>query len=96
MPVFEKAYGTDLRTAVSLGNLGVVVDAQGRHAEAEPLLRRALAMKEKVLGGNSLSVALTLTQLADTLHALGRKAEADKFAARAAAIHKSVSAATKI
>ena len=40
----------DPRLPVSLSYLGVVYRLQGRYAEAEPLLKRALAMLEKALG----------------------------------------------
>jgi Flp pilus assembly protein TadD len=37
-------------TATSLNNLALLYDAQGKYAEAEPLLRHALAIYEKQLG----------------------------------------------
>jgi len=36
--------------AASLNNLAVLYRAQGRNNDAEPLLRRALAIREKILG----------------------------------------------
>jgi Tfp pilus assembly protein PilF len=95
LTIFEKAYGDDPKTAASLNNLGAVLQAQERYADAEPVLRRALAMKEKTLGPNNPSVAHTLSNLAQVLDALGRKAEAEKLAARAAAIHRGAPAPTR-
>ena len=40
----------DPRLATTLNNLGEVYRAQGRYAEAEPLYKRALAIREKALG----------------------------------------------
>jgi len=64
---------------------------QGRNREAEPLLRRSLAMKEKVLGPMNQGVANTLVNLAEVVQALGRKAEADLYRARAQEIQKQAS-----
>ena len=36
--------------AQSLNNLAVLYQAQGHYAEAEPLYKRSLAIREKVLG----------------------------------------------
>src|SRR5437867_1950774 len=40
----------DLRLAVSLSNLVAIYRLQGKHAEAESICRRALALKESALG----------------------------------------------
>jgi tetratricopeptide (TPR) repeat protein len=88
LPVFEKAHGDDPKTATALNNLGANLQMQGRYKEAEPVLLRALAMKEKTLGAMSLSVANTLSNLAEVCDALGRKAEAEKHRARMQEIRK--------
>lgn len=95
LAIFEKAYGDDPKTAASLNNLGTVLQAQGRFADAEPVLRRSLAIKEKTLGPDSPSTAHTLNNLAQVLVELGRKSEAERYAARAAAIHQGKGAARK-
>jgi len=46
-----EAFGPqDPRLATSLNNLGLLYATQGKYAEAMPLLKRALAILEKVLG----------------------------------------------
>ena len=46
-----EAFGTqDPRFAISLNNLALLYDAQGRYAEAEPLYKRALAVDAKGAG----------------------------------------------
>ena len=56
---------TGLYPAVSatLFNLAVAYGAQGRYADAEPLMRRALAIHEKALGSDHPSVAGMLNDL---------------------------------
>ena len=46
-----------LAMADALNTLGVVLEARDRGDEAEPLLRRALAIRSAALGEDSLSVA---------------------------------------
>ena len=53
LDTFERVYGPDhYEIAVNLNNLAGVRQAQGRVAEAEALYRRALAIKETLLGGD--------------------------------------------
>jgi tetratricopeptide (TPR) repeat protein len=59
---------------------GEMLDAQGRHAEAEPLLRKALASHQAALGRDRLEVAGDLNQLAKNLSAQGRTADAAGYA----------------
>jgi tetratricopeptide (TPR) repeat protein len=49
--------------AESLNNLGQLYDSQGRHAEAEPLYERGLAILEKALGPEYPLVATSLNNL---------------------------------
>ena len=49
---------------VTLYNLALVYDAQGKYADAEDLNKRALAIREKALGANHPNVAITLNNLA--------------------------------
>ena len=51
--------------ATSLNNLAVLYHAQGKYAEAEPLYRRALGIREKALGPEHPDVATSLNNLAE-------------------------------
>ena len=59
---------------------------QDRYGEAEPLVRRALAIKEKALGAEHLDTASSLNNLATVLSAQGRYGEAEPLYRRALAI----------
>jgi len=54
----------DARLASSLNNLAEVYHAQKNYAAAEPLHKRALAIREKVLGPEHLDVSVSLNNLA--------------------------------
>jgi tetratricopeptide (TPR) repeat protein len=60
--------------------------AQGRYAEAETLVRRALAIRLKALGEGHPDTAASYNRLAANLHAQGRYAEAETLVRRALAI----------
>ena len=62
--------------------------SQGRYAEAEPLLRRALAIDEKALGPEHPDTAATLNSLAELYNKQGRYAEAEPLYRRALAINE--------
>jgi tetratricopeptide (TPR) repeat protein len=49
--------------ATALSNLARVLRDQKRYSEAEPLYKRALAIREKAFGPNHESVAAVLAQL---------------------------------
>ncbi len=72
--------------ATSVNNLGDLYHAQGKYAEAEPLLKRALAIVEKALGPEHPDVAASLENYAALLRETGRSDEAAKMEARAEAI----------
>ncbi len=72
--------------ATSLNNLAFLYDAQGKYAEADPLYKRALAIRENALGPEHPSVATSLENYADLLRKTGRDAEATEMDARAKAI----------
>jgi tetratricopeptide (TPR) repeat protein len=59
---------------------------QGRYAEAEPLIKRSLAIREKVLGSDHPDVARSLNNLADLYERQGRYAEAQPLFERALSI----------
>ena len=50
--------------AVSLNYLALLYDKQGRYADAEPLYKRSLGIKEKALGPDHPDVAMSLNNLA--------------------------------
>jgi len=59
-----------------------------RHAEAEPLMRRALAIDQAILGDAHPSVGRDLNNLAQLLKATDRLAEAEPLLRRAVAINQ--------
>ena len=60
----------------------------GRYAEAEPLYRRSLAIREKQLGPDHPDVATSLNNLADLYRSMGRYAEAEPLYRRSLAIRE--------
>jgi len=54
-----------------VGNLGWLYSNQGRYGEAEPLLRRALAGTEKLLGPEHPDTVTPLLSLAHVYHWAG-------------------------
>ncbi len=78
----------DPLVATSLNNLALVYEAQGQHAEAEPLLKRALAIMEKDFGPEHLGVAQILDNLALVYWAQGKYAETEPLYQRALAIRE--------
>ena len=79
---------------VSLNNLAVLYDEQGRYAEAEPLYKRALAIREKALGPDHPDVATSLNNLALLYDDQGRYADAEPLFKRALAISEKRSVPT--
>jgi Tfp pilus assembly protein PilF len=67
-------------------NLGAAYCHQGRYAEADALLRRALEIRLTAFGPESLPVAEVLANQAFVLRHLKRKAEARQLEERALAI----------
>jgi hypothetical protein len=85
--VWEKSVGKEaLVLASPLSNEAVISTLQGKCAEAEPVFRRVLAIRQKGLGRDHPDVAQTLENLAVVLHALDRNLEADDCEVRAKAI----------
>ncbi len=82
-----KALGPDHpEVAASLNNLAGLYYKQGKYAKAEPLQKRALAIREKALGPEHPQVATSLENYAPLLRKTGRTTEAAKLEARAKAI----------
>jgi tetratricopeptide (TPR) repeat protein len=78
----------DPRRAATANNLGFVLHAQGRPAEALPLYEEALRLREAGLGPADPLVAQSLNNLAEALRALGRPGEAEPLHRRAAAVRR--------
>lgn len=76
----EKSFGAAHRnTAISLGNLALVLRIQKRFEESEKHYRRSLAIRDKALGAAHPTTALTMLNLADVLQAQKKYAEAEKL-----------------
>ena len=72
LAVHEKALGEQPTTATSISNLGSVLYLQGRYPAAEAAYRRALVMREKLLGAEHPDVATSLNNLANVLQELNK------------------------
>jgi tetratricopeptide (TPR) repeat protein len=92
---FERAVKTaeafgleDPRLATSLNGLAETYRAQGHYAEAEPLYKRSLAIREKTLGPEHPDVATSLNNLAGIYKVQGHYAEAEPLYQRSLAIYE--------
>ena len=84
--------GTESRAAATIvNNLAELERAAGRHAAAEPLFRRALAILEKVSDGSPLQLAGVIANTAECLRQLGDLAESSRLNARALEVLESLS-----
>ena len=72
--------------AIRLNNLALLLQDTNRLAEAEPLMRRALAIDEQSYGPDHPDVAIRLNNLALLLQDTNRLAEAEPLMRRALAI----------
>lgn len=89
LAVHEAARAGDKRElAQRLELLGVIYGADGDYARAEPLLVRALELRETVLGKGDPEVAHTLNHLAELYRGRGLYARAEPLHARALAIQE--------
>jgi tetratricopeptide (TPR) repeat protein len=73
-------------TSRLMNQLGVMLNAKALHSQAEPLMRRALAINEASYGPDHPEVAACLSNLAVLLHDTNRLAEAEPLMRRALAI----------
>jgi tetratricopeptide (TPR) repeat protein len=73
---------------VSLHNLAGLYRMQGRYAEAEPLYKRSLAIRENGYGPDHQDVALILKSLAGLYHHQGRYTDAEPLYKRSLAIRE--------
>lgn len=81
---------TDRRDALAqtLNLEAVLLDRLGRHAESEPLHRRALMLREEALHAEDPRLAESLNNLAVALDLLGRHREAEALHKRALAVRE--------
>ena len=104
MPIYERKKGPDDQLVwVILTVLGHTLDRQGKVADAEPLLRRALTIVEKRFGPDYADVvgnvapnfapdlANQLNDYAAVLRKLGQQSKAEVLEARARAIREKAS-----
>ena len=82
----QRFVDSEENTAAILNNLALLLKATNRLAEAEPLIRRALAIDEKSYGPQHPEVATDLNNLASLLQDTNRLAEAEPLMQRAVAI----------
>ena len=79
-------HGKTIRYVSALNNFAQLLLATNQLAEAEPLMRRALAIDEKNAGPHHPDVAISLTSLAHLLYKTNRLSEAEPLLRRALAI----------
>ncbi len=84
----EKSEPEDPLVARSLKNLALLYAVQRKYAEAEPLLKRSLAIWEKAQGPDGPNVASSLDSLAAFYLGQGKYAEAEPFLKRSLAIRE--------
>ncbi|MFL6235247.1 MAG: tetratricopeptide repeat protein, partial [Thermoanaerobaculia bacterium] len=85
--ILENSLGEDHpNVAKGLNNLATLLWATNRLSEAEPLMRRALAIDEKSFGTEHPDVARDLNNLASLLQATNRLSEAEPLMRRQLAI----------
>ena len=90
-----KKIGTqDRRLAQSLTSLAAIYLRQGKSEEAVPLFKRALEIREKVLGPGHADVGSSLNNLATGYYRLGRYNEAEPLYERSLAIWEKILGST--
>jgi len=72
---------------MSLNNLALVYQTEGRITDAEPLFKRATAIAETAFGGDNRHLGESLNNLAELYRGQGRLAEAEPLYKRALAIY---------
>ena len=79
-----------LDVAISLNNLALLYQDQGKYAEAELLHERSLKIREKTLGSEHRDVAVSLGNLAQLYSAQGKVAEAETLCKRSLTVSEKV------
>ncbi len=83
-----KALNDPVILAVTLNNLAQLLQETNRLAEAESLMRHALAIDEKNLGSSHPNIAIRLNNLASLLQNINRLTDAELLMRRALAINE--------
>nr|CAD7259131.1 unnamed protein product [Timema shepardi] len=81
-------YLSEPRVAATLNNLAVLYGKRGKYKEAEPLCKRALEIREKVLGKDHPDVAKQLNNLALLCQNQGKYEEVERYYQRALEIYE--------
>ena len=76
------------QSAQLMTNLGMLVQHQGRYAEAQALHKQALSVREALLGGVHPDTATSINNVAEALYRQGRYAEAQRLFERALVIRE--------
>jgi tetratricopeptide (TPR) repeat protein len=76
-----------LSSAGIMSELGLLFGAKGLYLEAEPLMRKALNIEERLSGGNSLRIAICLNNLGMLLKVMDRLDEAEPLMRRSMEIY---------
>src|SRR6266852_2759637 len=84
----ESFGASDPRLATTLNDLAELYKTQGRLADAEPLYRRVLGIREKVLGPDHPDVGTSFNNLAVLYKTQGRFAEAEPLYRRSLGIRE--------
>ena len=79
-----------LEVAADRGALAAILDARGRHREAQQALLHVLSILEVVLGPDHYEVAATLDRLAANVQVTGDYAQAASFHERSLAIKRRI------
>ena len=87
LSILQKQSGTRQDIADAQRLLGLLLNQQGRNAEAEPILRQSLETETQVLGPDHSFVGLSYDALATVLTDEGRFAEAKPLFLKALNIH---------
>jgi tetratricopeptide (TPR) repeat protein len=87
---FESSRPSDEALAISLNQVAIFLNVNSRHAGAEPLCRRALAIREKALGTEHSDTAASVNNLAELLRAKGDHDGAEPLHRRALEIWEKV------
>jgi tetratricopeptide (TPR) repeat protein len=83
----KKLPPNDPKIPTTINNLANCLRQQSRYADAEPLYKEAISIKEKAAGHNSKDLAVLLENYAKMLRLAGRTPEAEKLDARVHAIY---------
>ncbi len=87
LDVAERKLGASTETAAALDALGLILANQGNHGKAEPLLRRALAMRRQVLGEIHAEVGESMVNLGFNCFNKGDYDEAERLFRSALSIY---------